>query len=173
MILRKDGDSLICVDIGSRDTEDYFIEMNPDFIKAQGLPYSVSGYYKYDIDGETIILDEEQELHVLKNIKMLEIIETFDSLMAGGQFETSLGFITDNRRGEGKDDKDNVQSLIELGQEPVYFKDANNGFHVLTIADMVILKQEMILDGLGKYQWKWTKENEIMNASSIEELEAI
>jgi hypothetical protein len=166
MLLRQQNQDLIQVEID--ENEDDFIEINPDYIKVSDLPFSISGYYLYS-NGE-IIVNQDKELEALKLQRMDEVQNKFNDLMFYGTFETSLGFVSDNRRGDGKDDKDNVQSLIELGQEPVYFKDADNNFHALTQEDLITLKQEMIQDGLGKYQWKWNKETEIMNCTSTDEL---
>jgi hypothetical protein len=171
MILRKEENLLIDTDIGNR-TEDQFIELNPGFIKVDTLPYSASGYYTYDED-HNIIVDNTKELEQLKMEKMEEVLIHFDELMFHGIFDCSLGFRADNRRGDGKDDKDNIQSLIDLGNEPVYFKDADNQFHSLTLEELHTLKQEMIQDGLSKYQWKWNKENEVMSAETIEDLNAV
>lgn len=173
MVLRIEGDNLIECDIGDNNTEEDFVGLNPDFIIESNVPYSLSGYYIYDEDGTTIVVDPIKELQELKATKMNDILYKFDDMMFHGQFDCSLGFRTDNRRGDGKDDKDNVASLIDLGNEPVYFRDSNNGFHVLSLADLTLLKQEMIYDGLGKYQWKWTKENEVMSTATCVELEQV
>ena len=169
MILRIDGENLILTNIGQNNDEDQFLELNPGFIKVSELPYSVSGYYKYD-ENQNIIVNDIYELESLKNLRMEEVATKFDELMFNGVFESSLGFTADNRRGDGKDDKDNVQSLIDLGHEPIYFRDADSNFHALTTEDLILLKQEMIQDGLLKYQWKWDKEAEIMNATKISDL---
>jgi hypothetical protein len=157
----------------SSEKEDEFITVNPEFIKVSILPYSISGTYMYDTDETTIIVNQEKELQEYKIQKMNEIQDKFNDMTNMGTFLTSLGFVVDNRRGGGKDDKDNVGSLIALGQEPVYFKDHANAFHLLMQADLQILKQEMILDGLSKYQWKWSKENEVMGCLTIEDIVAI
>ena len=170
MILRVENDNLIDIDVGFMNDEQAFVEMNPEFIYVEELPYSASGYYKYDTDGETIIVDEERELQARKRERMDEILIKFDELMFYGTFTSSLEFRADNRRGDGKDDKDNVQSLIDLGNEPVYFRDADNEFHSLSIDELRTLKQEMIQDGLSKYQWKWNKESEVMSAENIDDL---
>lgn len=167
MILRVHGTDYNLVRIN--EDEDAFINMNPEFIKVENLPYSLSGMYIL-AEGTTdqFIVNEVLELEESKKQRMEEVMSRFNDMMYYGNFETSLGFTTDNRRGDGKDDKDNVSSLIDLANEPVYFKDTNNNFHVLTIADLTILKQEMIQDGLSKYEWKWTKENEVMSATTLE-----
>ncbi len=166
MLLRQQNDDLILVEIN--ENEDEFIEINPNYIKADNLPFCLSGYYKYQ--DQEIVPNQEKELEALKIQRMDEIQNKFNDLMFYGTFTSSLGFESDNRRGDGKDDKDNVQSLIELGQEPVYFKDADNNFHALTQENLITLKQEMIQDGLSKYQWKWNKENEIMQATDTDSL---
>lgn len=167
MILRKITNTqykLVHIDTD----EDNFVKVNTDFIKVDSLPFSISGFYNYD--GTNFISDEAKDLEELKNQRMDEIFNKFNDLMNTGTFVSSLGFTADNRRGNGKDDKDNVSSLIELGQEPVYFRDHDNQFHSLTISDLQTLKQEMIQDGLSKYQWKWNKENEVMSSTDIQSL---
>ncbi len=171
MILRIDGDNLILIKEEYIEDEDLFVELNPEFIKVDTLEYSISGFYKYD--GASIVTNPEKDLIELQNQKMQEVQDKFNDLMYEGTFESSLGFTADNRRGGGKDDKDNVSSLIDLGQEPVYFKDSDNQFQALTTADLQTLKQEMIQDGLGKYQWKWSKETEIMSTTLIVDLNSI
>jgi len=168
MILRKDGDDLILIET-EYDDEDQFVALNPGFIKVENLPYSISGFYKYDIDGN-IVTNDEKDLQELKRQRMMEIQDKFNDMLNEGYFESSLGFVVDNRRGNGKDDKDNVSSLIDMGQEPVYFRDHNNNFQSLTLDQLRTLKQEMIQDGLSKYQWKWNKENEIMSAETIDDV---
>ncbi len=173
MILRKESEKLLLIDSDDILDEQEFVELNPEFIKVETLPYSISGIYKYDTDGVTIISNPEEDLIEFKNQRMQEIEDKFNDMMEEGTFASSLGFNADNRRSNGKDDKDNVSSLIDLGNEPVYFRDADNNFHALTIADLTTLKQEMIQDGLGKYQWKWNKESEVMGTTTISELEAV
>jgi len=175
MILIKENDKLLL--LTDVENEDDFIEMNSNALKVDNLPYSISNVYTWHPDFPEdishIISDEASDIEELKIQKLDEVYNKFDDLMTNGTFTSSLGFEVDNRRGGGKDDKDNVSSLIDLGAETVYFRDANNNFHELTTDDLIILKQEMIQDGLGKYQWKWDKENEIMSAETLDALDSI
>jgi len=63
--------------------------------------------------------------------------------------------------------------LIDVGQDPVQFKDAASNFHSLTLTQLQTLHTEMIQDGLSLYQKKWTLEGQIAAATTIAELEAI
>ncbi len=173
MILRDMGSNNFKV-VEITEDETIFVQGNPGFISVQEdlLPYSISGYYIKQTDG-TFLVDDVKELAEMKNQKMQETQDKFNDMMQFGTFTSSLGFECENRRGNNKDDKDNVASLIDLGQEPVYFKDHFNQFHSLTLANLRTLKQEMIKDGLSKYQWKWNKETEIMNAADIATLTAV
>jgi hypothetical protein len=171
MILRQlSQTSYKKIDIPKNITELEFIKINPEFIIKPDL-YSGSGYY-LDNNG-VLVVDSIKELEFLQAEKMRIISDKFSDMMVHGSLDTSLGFTIDNRRGDGKDDKDNVNSLIDLGNEPVYFKDTSNNFHVLTLQDLKTIKQEMIQDGLNKYQWKWQKQNEVMQSTTIDELYAI
>ena len=166
MILRQDG--LDFIEILDQDDEQLFVANNPGFIYVTDLPYSISGYYLYDSVSDTYVTNLDKDLEVLKQQRMEEISTKFNDMMEQGTLTSSLGFTVDNRRGNGKDDKDNVASLIELNQTDNYFSDVDNNFHLLTIADLQTLKQEMIMDGLGKYQWKWNKQNEVMTSTTID-----
>jgi len=108
-----------------------------------------------------------------KIIKPLEIKVAFEKEFTNRTFTSSLGFNVDNRRSGSKFDKDNVKSLIDLGADPVQFKDADGVIHSLTQAELQTMHTEMIQDGLGLYQKKWTLEGQIEAATTIAELEAI
>jgi len=172
MILLEENDNLILLDDVS--DEEAFIEINSKAIRVDNLPYSISGIYKwnpdYPGDPDYIETDIDADIAELKKQKLEEVYDKFNDLMENGTFTSSLGFEVDNRRGNGKDDKDNVNSLIDLGQEPIYFRDSPGDFHSLDLADLQTLKQEMIQDGLSKYQWKWEKETEIMSCTTLDEL---
>lgn len=102
-----------------------------------------------------------------------KIKEAFERELAEGTIDSSLGFKADCRRSGTKNDKDNLESLIKLRQFPIYWKDADGNVHALSEEQANILLQEMINKGLWCYQHKWEKEQQIENATTLEELEAI
>ena len=106
----------------------------------------------------------------IRNIKLNEIYTSFENEFKNGKLMSSLGFEVDCRRDGVKFDKDNLQSLIQLNLYPIPFKDSNGVVHSLTEADANILLNEMINKGLWIYQNKWEKENQIQNATKIEDL---
>lgn len=110
-------------------------------------------------------------LAIIKMIKQKELSDKFDEQFLNGSFQSSLGFRADNRRSGNKNDKDNVQGLIDLGITT--FKDATGNFHTLTLAQLGTLKNEMIADGLGKYQKKWTFEAQIATSTDKTALESL
>lgn len=114
--------------------------------------------------------DQTKELEEIKNIKLQEVKNSFEQSLHHGVLNSSLGFPVDNRRYLDKNDKDNVQSLIDLNTTSVEFNDANGVFHTLTLDDLKILKSEMVRDGLEKYQYKWNLENSINQCSTIDEI---
>jgi len=173
MLLRKKGINYFLIENLKLDEsgEDEFIKMNPEYEKVTNLPFSTSGVYRKI--NNVFIVSEEHEMKSLLDLKLSQVEDIFDTMMFSGVFTSSLGFPVDNRRSEGKNDKDNVQSLIDLQLSPVYFKDSNNEFHELTIQDLETIKMEMVQDGLAKYQWKWAKQQELAAAQSLQELENI
>ena len=115
--------------------------------------------------GEPVIIDSPgddyyyyfgqflEKLEIIKERKLLELNEEFSKQFQYGQFVSSLGFKVDNRRYGDKNDKDNIQSLMDLDIN--VFKDADGNFHNLTLEQLQIIKNEMAGDGLKKYQIKW------------------
>ncbi len=108
-----------------------------------------------------------------KITRPLAISQAFSAEFTNRVFASSLGFNVDNRRSGTKFDKDNVQSLIDIGQEPVTFKDADGNYHQLSLTELSTIKTEMIQDGLGLYQKKWNLGQQIEVSTTIDELKAI
>lgn len=141
----RDSDGVIvapCEDRNHKDYQDFL-----DWQKAGGELNQISSPgedYEY-VNGSFQI-----KLSVLKAWKLQEIKDKLLNEYQNGSFLCSLGFRVDNRRYEDKNDKDNVQSLIDLGIP--YFKDSDNLMHQLSLADMAQIKKEMSEDGLSKYQ---------------------
>ena len=111
------------------------------------------------------------KLDYLKEQKLLDLSIAFDNEFNFGSFTCSLGFRVDNRRYGNKNDKDNIQGLIDLGI--TIFKDADGAFHNLTPTELITIKNEMIGDGLSKYQTKWYFEGLIQAAQDEETLNSI
>lgn len=148
-----DGDTQNITELGIEPNEGYAKENNGKW------------YFK---DGT---LAEDITIKKLKERKVSEVKSKFTDEQANRVFTCSLGFKVNNRRSGGNFDKDNVQSLIDLGVTPIQFRDADNQFHSLTTEQLETLKNEMIQDGLGLYQQKWDLENTINNATTLEDLE--
>lgn len=130
-------------------------------------------YFVNEIDEAPYVMVTEKPLEMLKDIKLVEISASFAEEMKSGKMSSSLGFTVDNRRYADKFDRDNVQGLIDIGASPVDFKDSNGDPHTLSLAQLQILKTEMIADGLAKYQKKWSLQSAVSLATSINELKAI
>ena len=107
----------------------------------------------------------------LKEQKLKELNEKFAYQFSNGVLHSSLGFSVDNRRFGDKNDKDNIEGLIQLGI--LFYKDVDNVLHNLTMEQMVTLKMEMIGQGLGLYNTKWYFEDLINKAITNTELDAI
>ena len=110
-----------------------------------------------------------------RTIKLLEIDRNFHAEFGIHKLTSaSLGVTFDNRRFGDLNDKDNVQSLIDLAEEPAYIKDSSGNWHGLTIAQLQALKIEMIIDGHSIYQKLSDLQTQINDpAATITQLEAI
>lgn len=96
------------------------------------------------------------------------ILQWFEEQFKTGSFVSSLGFRVDNRRYGDKNDRDNVSGLLKLGITT--FRDSDGNFHNLTTEQLTLLEQEMIQDGLMKYQMKWQHEAMIAIKETPEEV---
>ena len=88
---------------------------------------------------------------------------------SGMTFKSSLGFTVD---GDARS-RDNLSGLINIGQEPVAFRDHDNGDHQLSLNDLRTLLKEAQMNGAMLYQQKWAMQAKIESAKSPKALKAI
>ena len=88
---------------------------------------------------------------------------------SGMTFKSSLGFVVD---GDARS-RDNLSGLINIGQEPVAFRDHDNGDHSLTLDNLKTLLREAQMNGAMLYQQKWQLQAKIESAKSLKSLKAI
>ena len=88
---------------------------------------------------------------------------------SGMTFKSSLGFTVD---GDARS-RDNLSGLINIGQEPVSFRDHDNGDHSLTLNDLRTLLREAQMNGAMLYQQKWAMQKAISDAKSLKALKAV
>ena len=88
---------------------------------------------------------------------------------SGMTFKSSLGFVVD---GDARS-RDNLAGLINIGQEPVSFRDHNNGDHSLTLNDLKTLLKEAQMNGAMLYQQKWALQKAIGACKSVKALKAV
>ena len=88
---------------------------------------------------------------------------------SGMTFKSSLGFTVD---GDARS-RDNLSGLINIGVEPVAFRDHDNGDHQLTLADLRTVLKEAQMNGAMLYQQKWKLQKAIADAKSLKALKAI
>lgn len=88
---------------------------------------------------------------------------------SGMTFKSSLGFTVD---GDARS-RDNLSGLINIGAEPVAFRDHNNGDHSLTLDDLRTLLVEAQKNGALLYQQKWAMQKAIEACRSIKALKAV
>ena len=88
---------------------------------------------------------------------------------SGMTFKSSLGFIVD---GDARS-RDNLSGLINIGQEPVSFRDHDNGDHSLTLDNLKTLLKEAQMNGAMLYQQKWAMQKAIGACKSVKALKAV
>ena len=88
---------------------------------------------------------------------------------SGMTFKSSLGFVVD---GDARS-RDNLSGLINIGIEPVAFRDHDNGDHQLTLDNLRTLLKEAQMNGAMLYQQKWQMQAKIESTKSLKALKAI
>ena len=88
---------------------------------------------------------------------------------SGMTFKSSLGFVVD---GDARS-RDNLSGLINIGREPVAFRDHDNGDHQLSLNDLRTLLREAQMNGAMLYQQKWKLQAKIESAKSLKALKAV
>ena len=88
---------------------------------------------------------------------------------SGMTFKSSLGFTVD---GDARS-RDNLSGLINIGQEPVAFRDHDNGDHSLTLDNLRTLLVEAQKNGALLYQQKWAMQKAIETCRSIKALKVV
>ena len=88
---------------------------------------------------------------------------------SGTTFKSILGFTVD---GDARS-RDNLSGLINIGVEPVSFRDHDNGDHQLMLEDLRMLLKEAQMNIVMLRQQKWKLQKAIADAKSLKALKAI
>ena len=88
---------------------------------------------------------------------------------SGMTFKSSLGFVVD---GDARS-RDNLSGLINIGAEPVAFRDHDNGDHSLTLDNLKTLLKEAQMNGAMLYQQKWQIQSAIEKCGTLDALRKI
>lgn len=88
---------------------------------------------------------------------------------SGMTFKSSLGFVVD---GDARS-RDNLSGLINIGVEPVAFRDHDNVDHSLNLADIETLLREARKNVALLYQQKWQIQEAIRKCGTLDALKAI
>ena len=88
---------------------------------------------------------------------------------SGTTFKSILGFTVD---GDARS-RDNLSGLINIGVEPVSFRDHDNGDHSLMLEDLKMLLKEAQMNVVMLRQQKWKLQKAIADAKSLKALKAV
>jgi hypothetical protein len=148
---------------------------------TMSVPYDNSNRHYQEVqewiaEGNTPepIFTEAELLAQAKNSAKERIKNGFINALESGTFESNtLSIEVDNRRSAFHNDKDNLQSLINIGIYPINWKGTSASASLDAESDALSLKIEMEEDGVNKYKNKWVKEQEIADATDIAGYESI
>ena len=110
----------------------------------------------------------------MKGFKLMQVknaTEGFDSKRKDPSmiYKSSLGFSVD---GDARS-RDNLSGLINIGAEPVAFRDHDNVDHSLNLADIETLLREARKNVALLYQQKWQIQEAIRKCETLDALKAI
>lgn len=113
----------------------------------------------------------EQTLEEAKAVRLTELNVAFISASENAHCQSSAGFEinadeTANRNIEG------LTLVLEPG-ESTLFRAYDNSFHEVTKEQLETMRKEIVINSQWLYQAKWTVENQVESAETIEALEAI
>ena len=119
-------------------------------------------------------VEPEKTLDELKEKKLDELTAAghqFDNQLVNENMiiNSSLGF----KANADLRSQNNINGLIAANKEPVAYVDSQNVAHSLTLSQLNILLQEIILCGQYLYQQKWAYRAQINACTTKEELAAI
>ena len=119
-------------------------------------------------------VEPDKTLEELKEKKLDELTAAghqFDNQLVNEDMiiNSSLGF----KANADLRSQNNINGLIASGQEPVAYVDSQNVAHSLTLSQLNILLQEIILCGQYLYQQKWAYRAQINACTTKEDLAAI
>lgn len=178
---------------GIKDDVNKSIEVYPLRLIDVGQLYAeldIQGLYDYSVSmnnsGDLSITDsikqaeDYMDINNLKALKISRMKNKFESMkirpkvaVQVGTPEAPVAFNVDG----SKDDISNFQSYLDLlvlsGATDGVIKDADSGMQNVTVDELGLIIIQIKQYGLNLYQLKWTKEAELMNAATIEEVKAI
>ena len=141
----------------------------PEF-HARWVPTPADGKDNVSEDGISISLT----LAEMKGFKLMQVENAttgFDAERkdSGMTFKSSHGFVVD---GDARS-RDTQSGLINIGAEPVAFRDHDNGDHSLTLDNLKTLLKGAQMNGALHYQQHWALQKAIADAKSLKALKAI
>ena len=112
------------------------------------------------------------QIEVEREDRIQYILEKFEEAFTLG-YLCSCGIKMDC----GRIDLENMERLhkylLSTGQTETMIRSFDDSFHYATIQMIDQIVMELIGYGLWLYQWKWVKEEEVLRATSIEEILAV
>lgn len=141
----------------------------------------VSGKYGVsEFSGETetvnsIIYEKgfapKKTLEEAKTAKLTELNAAFESATKTAHCLSSAGFEIDADEMASR----NIEGLVLVLQpeENTLFRAYDNSFRIVTREHLEMMRKEIVINSQWLYQAKWTFENQVKSAETIEALEAI
>ena len=118
------------------------------------------------------IVEKDEPIEELKQRKTSLIKQAFLTWRNNtATLKSSLGFVIDSDT-RAFDDISGLSAASDPN-DVIIFRDANNGFHSLSQADLKVLLKEVVANGSYAYEQKWNLQEAVLAAETVEDLEAI
>ena len=133
-------------------------------VKTNETPELIDG--KYTITYSV----EDMSIESIRSKKVNELASAFKKINSNATIVSSLGFTIDAGETANRDINGLITVMEATGLNSTQFCDANNEFHVVSLADCKTMLLEIIQNAQALYQQKWAYRDYIASEENIADL---
>lgn len=116
-------------------------------------------------------VNSKEHFEKTKALKLAELDMIFRTELENAHFMSAAGFEVNADESANNNVSDLIQFMVETDTRTVPFRDYDNVFHVVTLAQLKSIKTELVSHKMALYTRKWAIYDRIRKASCLEELD--
>jgi hypothetical protein len=138
-----------------------------------GIGYIVKSDTVRGVYFEAPPIEDESSFEFKKAAKLEQLIKAFESIQETATVISSLGFIANAGIRANRDVNGLIKQMKADKTNTTEFRDYNDIFQVVTLAELELLEIEIIKNGHYIYKQKWDMERALYTATTVEDIDAI